>query len=125
MAMNRPPAILLLLAACAPSAAAAEPAQTTRSLVIYGDEPCPESTDEEIVVCARRPETERYRIPKELRNKGRPPSEISWASRSEALEDAQRETRPNSCSVVGTWGQSGCWQQMIRQWFAERRARNH
>ncbi|HEU0098541.1 MAG TPA: hypothetical protein VFQ67_07175 [Allosphingosinicella sp.] len=122
--MRRWLAILVLAAACAPSAVAAEPAQTTRSLVIYGDEPCPESTDEEIVVCARRPETERYRIPKELRGRGDRPSETSWAARNEALDEAQRTTRPNSCSTVGTWGQTGCWQQMIRQWFAERRSRS-
>src|SRR5688500_5160878 len=35
--MRRPLAILSFVAACAPSAAAAEPAQTTRSLVLYGD----------------------------------------------------------------------------------------
>ena len=30
---------------------------------------------------------------------------------------------PDSCSVIGSWGQSGCTQQLIRQWRAERRAR--
>lgn len=123
--MRRLGSILLLVAAFAPVAAAtAEPPQTTRTLVIYGDEPCPESKGDEIVVCARRPETERYRIPRELRDKGRPPSEIAWATRNEALDEEQRTARPGSCSVVGSWGQSGCWQQMLRQWYAERRARS-
>jgi hypothetical protein len=122
--MRRPASIFLLIAAFSPTAAASEPPQTTKTFVVYGDEPCPQSKGDEIVVCARRPETERYRIPKELRNKGRPPSEISWAARNEGLEEAQRTTRPGSCSTVGSWGQTGCWQQMLRQWYAERRARS-
>ena len=36
-------------------------------LVTYGDDACPEAQADEIVVCAQRPESERYRIPKELR----------------------------------------------------------
>lgn len=90
-------------------------------LIVYGDDPCPSSSDDEIVVCARRPEDERYRIPARLR-RGEP-LETSWASRVEALDDAARDMRPNSCSPVGSFGQSGCTQQLIRQWQADRRAR--
>jgi hypothetical protein len=93
----------------------------TINLIVYGDDPCPKSEGDEIVVCGHRPENERYRIPKELRKKEDRPSEVSWASRVAALEDAQRFTRPDSCSPVGTGGLTGCWQQMMRQWSAERR----
>ena len=93
------------------------------TLVVYGEDPCPRSTDEDIVVCARRPEEERYRIPEPLRERPDRPAEVSWGSRSEDLENAQRDSRPGSCSVVGSGGQTGCTQDMIRQWFAERRAR--
>ena len=62
-----------------------------------------------------------YRIPKELRHKDDDPSEVSWASRVAGLEDAQRFTRPDSCSPVGSWGQTGCFAQMIQQWRAARR----
>jgi hypothetical protein len=103
-----------------------QPDQTVASreshVTVYGDDPCPTSSDDEIVVCGRRPEEERYRIPAPLRRSSRPP-ESSWTTSVAELEEAQRDTRPNSCSVVGTWGQSGCFQQMIRQWWAERRAR--
>lgn len=92
------------------------------TVVIYGDDACPPSTDNEVVVCARRPEEERYRIPPPLRRSSRPP-EQSWASRVESLEEASRDMRPGSCSVVGTYGQSGCTAALIRQWYAERRAR--
>ena len=91
------------------------------TVLVYGDDACPASTDNEVVVCARRPETERYRIPPSLRRSRRP--EQSWASRVESLEEASRDARPGSCSVVGTYGQSGCTAALIRQWYAERRAR--
>ncbi|MGZ8346832.1 MAG: hypothetical protein ACXWUP_06940, partial [Allosphingosinicella sp.] len=91
--------------------------------IVYGDDPCPAAADDaEIVVCARRPEEERYRIPEALRRSSRP-AETSWTTRTEDLEAAQRDTRPDGCSVVGSFGQSGCTQQMVRDWYAERRLR--
>src|SRR5687767_4801793 len=92
-----------------------------RSAVVYGDEACPEpESPEEIVVCARRPEEERYRIPAPLRRDGQP-AEASWGVQAAELEAAQRDTRPDSCSVVGSYGHTGCTQEMLRQWLAERR----
>lgn len=114
-------ALGLALLATAP--AAAEAPQRTRSAIVYGDEPCPQSTDEEIVVCAREPEADRYRIPRRFR--GKPKDDVasqSWGSRVATLEEASRPSRPNSCSVVGTGGQTGCTAAMLRAWFDERRA---
>ena len=45
------------------------PPPRVSTLVVYGNDPCPRSKDDEIVVCARQPESERYRIPRELRKK--------------------------------------------------------
>jgi hypothetical protein len=96
------------------------PQRETR-LVIYGEDPCPEPADEEeIVVCARHPEDERYRVPPSLRRGGQL-RETSWGSRAADLEEAQRDTRPDSCSVVGSFGQTGCTQQMLRAWRDQRR----
>ncbi|HYD12312.1 MAG TPA: hypothetical protein VEC11_05655 [Allosphingosinicella sp.] len=116
-------AALLSLAAAFPAAAqAAAPPERQSTLVIYGNDPCPSSgADNEVVVCARRPEEERYRIPRRIRE--RQPTETSWASRVEGLEEEGRVGRPNSCSVVGSYGFTGCNAAMIRQWYAERRAR--
>jgi hypothetical protein len=110
----------LIAAQSAPIFAETPARQST--LIVYGNDPCPRATaDNEAVVCARRPEGERYRIPAPLRRRPDRPSEVSWASRVEGLDDASRPMRPNSCSVVGSYGQSGCTQAMIRQWYAERR----
>ncbi len=122
---GRPVLIGFVLLALHPAAALAQadPPEREESIIVYGDDPCPQSSDpEEIVVCARKPEEERFRIPEPLRRSSRPP-ETSWGTQAAMLEDAQRDTRPNSCSVVGSYGQSGCTQQMLREWAAERRAR--
>jgi hypothetical protein len=118
-------AVLVLWAGAAGAAGAAvpgaEPTGRTVTVTVYGSDPCPKARDGEVVVCGRRPDNERYRIPKELRKKGERPSETSWASRAQALEEASRAGRPNSCSPVGTNGQTGCFQQMLRQWYWERK----
>jgi hypothetical protein len=115
---------LLLALSASPVAAQEEPPRATKVLVVYGDDPCPKSEGDEIVVCARRPDNERYRIPKSLRDAPRTdPASGSWASRWNGAEDAMRYTRPNSCSPVGTFGQTGCFEGLIRQWRAERNER--
>jgi hypothetical protein len=115
------PGLLLLPASGA--AVAAEPPHRTATVTVYGDDPCPKAQGDDIVVCARKPERERYRIPKELRHEGEDLSEQSWGARTEALEEANRATLPGGCSTVGSYGQTGCTQQMLRQWYAARRAR--
>jgi hypothetical protein len=113
---------LLAVPALAPdSTAAAGTPERTTALVVYGNDPCPKAHGDDIVVCARRPEDERYRIPKALRRNRNALSETSLATRFADVEEQTRYTRPNSCSVVGTGGQTGCFEAMIRQWRAERR----
>jgi hypothetical protein len=102
--------------------ASAEPPERSSTIIVYGNDRCPESSADEVVVCAHRPETERYRIPKELREKQRLPGGIAWGSQVSQLEEETRFTRPNGCSAVGSFGATGCFAQAIRQWAAERRA---
>lgn len=104
-----------------PSAAWAEAPERVQTLVIYGNDPCPKAMDGAIIVCARKPESERYRIPKTLRDRKKVEGSQGWASRVETMEAANRKLLPNSCSVIGSNGQSGCTQAMLRRWFEERR----
>jgi hypothetical protein len=114
--------LALALPAAAQDAEVDLPDRTTTA-VVYGEEACPKAEEGEIVVCARRPEGDRYRIPKELRGKGDPPSETSWGSRNELLEEAARVNLPGSCSVVGSYGQSGCQRQFVDQWYKDMRGK--
>ncbi|HEX8239892.1 MAG TPA: hypothetical protein VF574_09160 [Allosphingosinicella sp.] len=120
-------AVLAVLAGAAlasPAAArAGELPERVESVTVYGDDPCPKSQGDDIVVCGRKPETERYRIPKELRRSRDQRRGAAWATRVAEMEEATRFTRPNSCSVVGSWGQTGCLEAAIRNWVAERRGR--
>ncbi|MGE4410081.1 MAG: hypothetical protein EP321_14760 [Sphingomonadales bacterium] len=103
-------------------ARAAEPPQRVFALVVYGDDPCPSSDNpDEIIVCARKPESERYRIPKKLREKPEPQGGPGWGSQVSMMEDAGRSLLPGSCSVNGSYGFTGCTAAMLRQWYAEKR----
>lgn len=104
-----------------PAPARAEPPRKVFNLVVYGDDPCPKGEGDEIIVCARKPESERYRIPKKLREKPAPSGGPGWASQVATMEQAQRQTLPGSCSAIGSNGFTGCTAKMLEQWFAERR----
>ncbi len=91
---------------------------TINEIIVYGSDPCPRSTDDEVVVCARKPETERYRIPEKFRSGGPRQSREAWANRAKSFETVGA-TGINSCSAVGPAGQSGCLQQIIDQAKAE------
>ena len=106
-----------------PASAQGAQQERVRRLVVYGRDPCPRAqSGDEIVVCARRPETERYRIPRELRDAATAddPDSTSWAARAEALEYVGR-TGIQSCSTVGPGGVGGCWNEMVRAWRRDRR----
>ena len=89
-------------------------------IIVYGTDPCPRSTDDEVVVCARKPESERYRIPERLRSGGSLQSRQAWARNAKSFETVGA-TGINSCSAVGPGGHTGCLQQIINQARDEQR----
>jgi hypothetical protein len=91
-------------------------------LIVYGDDPCPASTDDTITVCARRSEDDRYRVPENLRNSDDPESN-SWTNKAIELSYVGR-TGIQSCTPVGPGGASGCFQQFASQYRAERGSRD-
>jgi hypothetical protein len=93
------------------------------NLVVYGEDPCPRSSDDEIIVCARQPESDRYRIPKSLRkHKKTDEPAVSWAARTRTLDMVSKKGLPNSCSPHGTGGQTGCMRQFLEAARLEREA---
>jgi hypothetical protein len=105
-------------AAALPADAQSSP-QRTREILTFGTDPCPRATDDEIVVCRRLPERERYRLPEALRPTGPPQLSQSWAVRGKALSRAG-QTGPGTCSNVGPGGTLGCGLNDIQQGVAER-----
>ena len=110
---------LAIPALVAPAPALAQTGNISE-IVVYGTDPCPRSTDDQVVVCARKPESERFRIPERYRQSGSRQSRESWANKALAFETYGR-TGINSCSPVGPAGFTGCTQQLINQAFKERR----
>lgn len=104
-------------------AQSSQPPQRTSVLYTYGDDPCPIAEGDEIVVCAQQPESERYRVPKALRGQDEEVSVGggSWASAVEGYDNVARQTRPNSCSPIGSYGFTGCTSLALREWFEARR----
>ena len=119
------PAATAVLLAMGVAVLPAAPALAQRSkvsqIIVYGKDPCPRSTDDEVVVCARKDERERFRIPEDLREGGSLQSRDSWANKARSFETVGA-TGINSCSPVGPAGYTGCNQQVINQAFRERRA---
>ena len=107
----------------APAAPAAAPApvgdEKVNMVIIYGDDACPKSTGDEITVCARKAEGERYRIPAPLRGIDAKPAD-SWSERVLAYESVGA-TGTNSCSAVGDGGWTGCTQKLIHDAYVERK----
>jgi len=102
------------------SAPAAAQSDRIAKVIVYGNDPCPTSADgQEVVICARRPERERYRIPKELRDRRNGGENPSWAERAQSLEYVGR-TGAQSCSTVGPGGFTGCFNQMVRAYRKDR-----
>jgi hypothetical protein len=89
-------------------------------IIVYGNDPCPRSTDDQVVVCARRPEAERYRLPPNMRPSGTLQEMQSWAARSKNLETVGR-SGINSCSPVGPAGYTGCLTKVIQEARGERK----
>ena len=126
MKLAAPLATLALVPALAmPSPVLAQEAQATTStgqrlaeIVVFGNDPCPRSTDDEVVVCTRIPESYRYRMPEAYRPSGTFQQRQAWANKARSIERVGR-TGPQSCSPVGPAGYTGCMEQMIRQSQAE------
>ena len=88
-------------------------------LIIYGDDPCPQSSKDEITVCARKDEGERYRIPPGLRD-STSPENVAWTNRVKSYETVGA-TGNQSCSAVGPGGWQGCAGKLISQAYAEKK----
>ena len=103
---------LAAMAALAPSPVAAQASNRISEIIVYGNDPCPRSTDDEVVVCARKGEAERFRIPERFRSGGPRQTRQAWAVRAKSFETVGA-TGINSCSAVGPGGHTGCLQKII------------
>ena len=116
----------LAVAQTAPAAtdgASGAPPQRVRSVTLGVGQTCPKSSDTEIVICSTLDQP--YRIPKQFRDSGPIPAQNqAWGNRAATVDQVSRVAGglPDTCSPVGSGGQSGCALATNKQWAAERRA---
>ena len=110
---------LALLAGTAPALAQSD-GEKVNQLIVYGDDVCPQSKENEITVCARKSEGERFRIPEVLRGDPLSPKNEAWTDRVQAYETVGAQGIA-SCSPVGSGGATGCMAKLIDAAYAEKR----
>jgi hypothetical protein len=100
------------------------PPKRVRSILLYGDQQCPKTTDpNEIVVCSTSADSP-YRIPKQFRDKPEEgPKGQAWSQRMNSVMDDSKAGLPGSCSPIGTAAQTGCTMKMLQQYAAEKAAK--
>ena len=100
-----------------------QPPQRIRSVTLAAGERCPPSTGDEVVVCYQGGNP--YRIPPGLRESAPSAANQSWVNRAASLDQVGRVAAglPDTCSAVGTGGQSGCALAANRAYAADKRQR--
>lgn len=112
-------ALIPLAVSLAAPAGAQDAGEKVNQLIVYGDDPCPQSQEGEITVCARKDEAERYRIPEALREP-QSPENRAWTDRVVAYETVG-SFGTMSCSPVGPGGMTGCLGKLIDAAYAEKK----
>ena len=95
-----------------------------RVIDVYGSEKCPSSGGQQIVVCRRHPETERYRIPKDLRDSEPEPQAAGGniGALSAVNTTGGTGVQVQSCNAIGAGVNAGCTKSQLDNWKAQQRA---
>ena len=100
------------------------PPQRIRSVTLNPGQKCPPNSKTEIVVCSTLDQP--YRIPKGLREtEPLKATNQSWVNRAAQIDQTSRVAGglPDTCSPIGSGGQSGCALQQNQQWLAAEKAK--
>ncbi|MGX7951257.1 hypothetical protein ACWPM1_01715 [Tsuneonella sp. HG249] len=111
--------LIVLAVLATPLAAQDAGGDKVRMVILYGEDAAPPVQGDEILVVARLPENDRYRIPEALRF-SEDPANMAWARRVERL-DLVGQSGTMSCSTAGAGGFTGCTQQLINAFYADKR----
>ena len=95
-------------------------AQNQAEILVFGTDPCPRSTDDEVVICRRLPESMRYRMPDQYRDTSTFQQKQSWTNKARTMQTVG-STGIGSCSAVGPGGYTGCLTQEIEAARAARK----
>jgi hypothetical protein len=96
--------------------------QADRVIDIYGNDKCPGSNGQGIVVCRKHPESERYRIPQSLREEEPAPQSLGGQTVSAVNTTGGTGQQNKSCNTIGAGVNDGCMKNNLDAWKAEQRA---
>jgi hypothetical protein len=116
---------LLASAAAGTASLVAPPAlaqSQDRIIDVYGDDKCPSSGGQEIVICKRHPAQEKYRIPKDLREQEPDMHKLPGQGAMAVNTTGQTGVQVNSCNAIGAGVAAGCVKQSADAWKAQQRA---
>lgn len=115
--------LLLAMPAGAQTMLKAPPTDTSqprqRLVTVFGTDTCPKpASPDEIVVCTRLPDADRYRIPAQVRAGQPAPRSATETNRKLVLGDTSGGAGGSigSCSAVGPGGASGCQFKANEAW---------
>ncbi len=115
-----PPRPTMLKPADLPTGDGSQPRQ--RFVTVFDNEACPKpSSVDEVVVCARLPGSEVFRIPERLR-KAETRQSVLTRNRALLLGDGTGGAGNSigSCSAIGPAGFTGCDRKMVDAWAQDR-----
>jgi hypothetical protein len=115
-----PPRPTMLKPADLPTGDGSQPRQ--RFVTVFDNEACPKpSSVDEVVVCARLPGSEVFRIPERLR-KAETRQSVLTQNRALLLGDGTGGAGNSigSCSAIGPAGFTGCDRKMVDAWAQDR-----
>lgn len=84
-----------------------------RVVDVYGSEACPQSGGQEIVVCRRHMEGDRYRIPSDLRESSARPQALGSSALTAVNATGGTGTQVQSCNAIGAGTNAGCLKKEI------------
>jgi hypothetical protein len=93
-----------------------------RILDVYGDDPCPSSNGQEIVVCKRHPRNDQFRIPQALRSSEPAPQALGGGALAAVQTTGGTGAQIQSCNAIGAGVNAGCLQKETDAWKAEKNA---
>jgi hypothetical protein len=95
-----------------------------RVVDVYGDEKCPSSGGQQIVVCRHHDIQEKYRIPKDLRDSEPEPQAGGGnvGAMSAVATTGGTGVQVQSCNAIGAGVNAGCTKSQIDNWKAQQRA---
>ncbi len=95
-----------------------------RVVDVYGDEKCPSSNGQQIVVCRHHDIQEKYRIPKDLRDSEPAPQAAGGNTNALSAVNTTGGTgvQIQSCNAIGSGVNAGCTKSQLDNWKAQQRA---